>query len=154
MPRAWIIYISSLPILSPDGVISCNCCGEGIVEIRDRRQKTFEFLNRLCLLISNPLPPPLLNRHPSFFLIQSLDFYTNIGLTSSYTIHTYGCTVYYLPIPYLFYTRIRYFFTVLPFNQKYIWSDLLFYISFVSMSLLALQWTFQDIMHVSLSRMN
>ena len=31
--------------------------------IRDRRQKTFGFLNRLCLLISNPLPP-LINRQP------------------------------------------------------------------------------------------
>ena len=26
--------------------------------LRDRRQKTFGLLNRLCLLISNPLPPP------------------------------------------------------------------------------------------------
>ena len=32
--------------------------------LRDRRQKTFGFLNRLCLLISNPLPTPLINRQP------------------------------------------------------------------------------------------
>ena len=34
--------------------------------LRDRRQKTFGFLNRLCLLISNPLPP--------LSLTDSLDF--------------------------------------------------------------------------------
>ena len=100
------------------------------VYLRDRRQKTFEFLNRLCLLISNPLPPPLLNRHPSFFLIQRLDFYTNIGLTSSFTIHAY-----------LFFTRILNFFTVLHFHQKYIWSNLLFYTCFATVSLFALPWT-------------
>ena len=90
------------------------------VYLRDRRQKTFKFLNRLCLLISNPLLSPLLKRHTSFFLIQRLDFYTNIGLTSLFTIHAYVYTVYYLPILYLFYTCILYFFTVLHFHQKYI----------------------------------
>ena len=40
--------------------------------IRDRRQKPFEFLNRLCLLISKP--PSLLNRQPSFFMVQCLGF--------------------------------------------------------------------------------
>ena len=58
----------------------------------------------------------------------------------------YVCTVYYLPILHLIYTCILYFFTtVLHFNQKYIWSSILFYTCFVCMSLLAWQWTFYKI---------
>ena len=48
------------------------------------------------------------------------------------TIHICICTVY-IPILYLFYTCILYFFTVLYFNKKYIWSNLLFYTCLVSM---------------------
>ena len=35
-----------------------------VAYLRDRQQKTFRFLNRLCLLISNPLPPSAINRQP------------------------------------------------------------------------------------------
>ena len=79
--------------------------------VRDRRQKTFGFLNRLCLLISNPLPP-LINRQPWFFMIQHPYFILILVLVAhTYTIYTCIYTVY-IPILYLFYTRILYFFTV------------------------------------------
>ena len=48
---------------------------------------------------------------PYFILILAL-----VGHT--YTIHTCIYAVY-IPIPYLFYTGILYFFTVLYFNEKY-----------------------------------
>ena len=118
--------------------------------LRDRRQKTFEFLNRLFLLISNPLPLRLINRQPWFFMIQRPYFILYISLSSSYTIRTCICTVY-IPILYLFYTRILYFYSALYFDQKYIWSKPLFYTRLVSTILLMWRWTFQDIMRVSRS---
>ena len=76
-------------------------------------------------------------QRPYFILILALVAHT-------YTIHTCIYTIY-IPILYLFYTRILYFFTVLHFNKKYIWSNLLFYTRFVFILLFAWQWTFQDI---------
>ena len=108
---------------------------------RDRWQKTFGFLNRLCLLISNPLPPLSLTDSLDF-LIQHRYLILILALvTHTYTIHTCIYTVY-IPILYLFYTRILYFLTVLHFDKKYIWFNLLFYTHFVSIFLFAWQWTF------------
>ena len=105
----------------------------------DRRQKTFGFLNRLCLLISNPLPPSVINRQPWFFMIQRPYFILILVLVAhTYTIYTCINTVY-IPILYLFYTCILYFFTLLHFNKKYIWFNLLFYTRFV---FILWQWTF------------
>ena len=63
--------------------------------LRDCRQKTFRFINRLCLLISNPLPP-LINRQPWFFMIQHPYFILILTLVAhTHTIHT--CIyIYYL----------------------------------------------------------
>ena len=106
--------------------------------------------NRLCLLTSNPLPP-LINRHPWFFMIQCSYFILILALaTHTYTIHTCIYTVY-IPIPYLFYTCILYFYSVLYFNQKYIWFKPPFYTCLVSTSLLMWWWIFEDIMPVSRS---
>ena len=53
--------------------------------LRDRRQKTFGFLNRLCLLISNLLPPltALIFHDPTCL------FYTYISLSTSYLHYAY-----------------------------------------------------------------
>ena len=88
--------------------------------VRDHRQKTFGFLNRLCLLISNPLPP-LINRQPCF-LIQHRYLILILALvTHTYTIHTCIYTVY-IPILYLFDTCIPYFFTVLYRQMGWLWT--------------------------------
>ena len=96
--------------------------------LRDHRQKTFGFLNRLCLLISNPLPP-LIKRQP-WFLDQTSLFDTYISLSNTCLHYTYlyiYCLYIYII---LFYTRIIYYFTVLDFNKiyiyiiQYIWSIL------------------------------
>ena len=55
---------------------------------------------------------------------SSFEFFTVLGIGM-------------LPILYLFYTCIPYFFTVLHFNKKYIWSNLLFYTCFVFILLFA-----------------
>ena len=82
------------------------------VMFRDHQQKTSKFLNRHCLLISNPLPLSLINRQPWFFMIQRLYFILYISPSSLYTIYTCICTVY-IPTLYLFYTHILYFYSVL-----------------------------------------
>ena len=55
-----------------------------ILLFRNQRQKIFEFLNRLCLLISSPLPPTSLT--DSLHFSWSIDF---ILLLALYTIYTY-----------------------------------------------------------------
>ena len=83
----------------------------------DRWQKTFKFHNRLCLLTSNPFPH-LLNRQPSFFMIQRLDFILKYSsllahilyilmyvLFIKYLYHTYFIFVYYTSL--LYYTLIK-----------------------------------------------
>ena len=87
--------------------------------VRDCRQKTFGFLNRLCLLISNPLPPLSLTDSLDFSIQHRYLILILALVTHTYTIHTCIYTVY-IPILYLFDTRILYFFTVLYFNKKYI----------------------------------
>ena len=67
------------------------------------------------------IKPPLLNRQPSFFMIQCPYFILRLALT----------------ILHLFYTCMLYFYTALYFTQKYIWSNLLFYTCLVSTSLFA-----------------
>ena len=117
---------------------------------RDNRQKTFVFLNRLCLLTSNPLPPPI-NRQPWFFMIQCPYFILILALIAhTYTIHTCIYTVY-IPILYLFYTRILYFYSALYFNQKYIRSKPPFYARLFSTLWLMWWWTFKDITRISRS---
>ena len=86
--------------------------------LRDHQQKTCKFLNRLCLLISNPFPHSSLitgNLHFSWSNVLIL-YCTYISLTSSYTIHTYVWLFSIYPLLYLFYTQILYFFAVLYFN--------------------------------------
>ena len=80
---------------------------------------------------------------PYFILILALVAHTC-------TIHTCIYTVY-IPILYLFYTCILYFYSVLYFNQKYIWSKPSFYTRLVSTSLFIWWWTFQDITLISRS---
>ena len=108
----------------------------------------FIFIARICNSLVQVLFPwfPWFSQFPSFRpgLILVLVAHT-------YTIHTCIYT-FYIPILNLFYTRILYFFTVLHFNKKYIWFNLLFYTRFVPILLFAWQSTFQDITHVSLSR--
>ena len=71
-----------------------------LVKLRDCQQKTFRFLNRLCLLISNPLPP-LINIQPWCLMIQHTYFILILALVAyTYTIHT--CI--YIVFIYLFYT--------------------------------------------------
>ena len=98
-----------------------------------------------------PPPPPRINRLPWFFMIQCPYFILILALVAhTYTIHTCIYTVY-IPILYLFYTRILYFYSVLYFNQKYIRSKPPFYARLVSTLLLMWWWTFKDITRVSRS---
>ena len=53
-------------IVEMEGLLPSDLYVQLFRAFRDRRQKTFGFLNRLCLLISNPLPP--------LSLTDSLDF--------------------------------------------------------------------------------
>ena len=101
--------------------------------IRDRRQKPFEFLNS---------PPSLLNRQPSFFMVQCLDF---ILMWFMLTLLAHALYILYV----LFSRYLYYIYFILVY-----WSNLLFYNRFVSTSFFAERWTFQDIMCVSLSRIN
>ena len=90
-------------------------------EIRDRRQKTFGFLNRLCLLISNPLPPSLTDSLDFSWSNVLILYLYYISLSSSYLHYTYLYIYYlyiYIPILDLFYARILYLFIVLHFNKK------------------------------------
>ena len=62
--------------------------------VRNHWKKTFGFLNRLCLLISNLLPPSI-NRHPWFIMIQHPYFILILVLVAhTYTIHTCRYTIY------------------------------------------------------------
>ena len=78
-----------------------------VAYLRDRQQKTFRFLNRLCLLISNPLPP-LINRQPWFF-DPTLLFDTYISLSNSYLHYTY----LYIYCLYTYTILILYLYTIL-----------------------------------------
>ena len=80
----------------------------------NRRQKTFEFLNWLCLLTSNPLSPYLLNRQPSFFMVQWSNFILILALL-------------YIPIYVLFSIYLCYTYIILVY-----WSKHLFYTCVVS----------------------
>ena len=78
---------------------------------RNKTNITFAWLSSLYnSLISNPFPP-LLNRQPSFFMIQRPYLYTYIGLTSSYTIHAYVLFIYlyYNYFILVYYTSILYY---------------------------------------------
>ena len=72
-----------------------------------------KLLNFLTDLVNiQPLPPPLLNRHPSLFLIQRLHFYINIGLMYILYILMHVLLIIYLYCIYLilvYYTSLLYY---------------------------------------------
>ena len=84
MLRVWIIYISSLPSLGashPDGVISCNCCGEGILETcpwtsRERLISEYITQQKSCLTYDYSNKISLKNSHPYMQQIQHQMFVT------------------------------------------------------------------------------
>ena len=84
MLRVWIIYISSLPYLGashPDGVISCNCCGEGILETcpwtsRERLISEYITQQKSCLSYDYSNKISLKNSHPYMQQIQHQMFVT------------------------------------------------------------------------------
>ena len=84
MLRVWIIYISSLPYLGashPDGVISCNCCGEGILETcpwtsRERLISEYITQQKSCLTYDYSNKISLKNSHPYMQQIQHPMFVT------------------------------------------------------------------------------
>ena len=80
-----------------------------LMKLRDRRQKTFEFINRICLLISNPLSLPLINRQPWFFMIQRHYFIHYISLSSSYTVYVLFIYLYYTYFILVYYTSTVYY---------------------------------------------
>ena len=100
--------------------------------VRDHQQKTFGFLNRLCLLISNPLPP-LINRQPWFFDPTSL-FDTYISLSNSYLHYTYlyiYCLYTYTILIWYSYTILLY--CIIPSNG--VTSDAFWYVFIYNFSL-------------------
>ena len=84
MLRVWIIYFSSLPYLGashPDGVISCNCCGEGILETcpwtsRERLISEYITQQKSCLTYDYSNKISLKNSHPYMQQIQHQMFVT------------------------------------------------------------------------------
>ena len=80
-----------------------------------RRQKTFEFLNRLCLLISNPLP--VLNRRPSFSMIQRLGFILLLALLAR-TLYLLMCVLFIIYLCYIYFILVLYIFFTVTLSSK------------------------------------
>ena len=94
-------------------------CGRLMRRIKGPSTKNFQ-ISKQTLSVKIQPPPPLSLTDSLDFSIQHRYLILILALvTHTYTIHTCIYTVY-IPILYLFDTRILYFFTVLYFNKKYI----------------------------------
>ena len=102
-------YHGKVKYIRKEQIERYGCCGRSIKQ-GTVDKKLLNFLTDLANI--QPLPPPLLNRHPSLFLIQNLHFHTNIGLMYILYILMHILFIIYLYSIYLilvYYTSLLYY---------------------------------------------